>query len=377
MVDVRVRRADGTKARDRKIVEGPQTAARGWGERRQAVMLGELHGSGWRGPEGSPSSGAAVLTVSEWSTTFLTRHYMGSKASASDAARSIIETHVVPHVGALPLSRLTTSAVDELEATWRAGGYKEKNRDRLIRPCASTKTINNRRMVVLSLLKYAIACSDETGLTAMPCTIKLAKVDTQKAPAHYSVEEYLSIIGAAKSIDDRRHLAIVLLGGDAGLRRGEMLSLRWRDVNYKTGKITVRESVYQRTITDRVASETKGGLERPVRMTARLGAALKAMPKGEPDGYVLPGDAEQAITQKTLQVMMQRIERAAGLPQTGRVHVLRHTFCSHLAMAGVPVRTIMDMARHANLTTTLRYMHLAKDAQDSAVVALERLRRAG
>jgi site-specific recombinase XerD len=75
--------------------------------------------------------------------------------------------------------------------------------------------------------------------------------------------------------------------------------------------------------------------------------------------------------------MMGRIEDAAGLRGSGKLHILRHTYCSHLAMAGVPVMEIQKLAGHANLTTTLGYMHLApSEEHHRAVGMLDKLRGA-
>ncbi len=74
---------------------------------------------------------------------------------------------------------------------------------------------------------------------------------------------------------------------------------------------------------------------------------------------------------------MQRVERAAGFSeekQIGAIHVLRHTYASHLAMANVPARTIQELARHADLATTMRYMHLSKDAKEEGIAKLQALR---
>lgn len=51
----------------------------------------------------------------------------------------------------------------------------------------------------------------------------------------------------------------------------------------------------------------------------------------------------------------------------GGVHILRHTFCAHLAMRGAPVRAIQNLAGHADLTMTMRYMHLSPAALEAAV----------
>ena len=68
---------------------------------------------------------------------------------------------------------------------------------------------------------------------------------------------------------------------------------------------------------------------------------------------------------------MQRAQARAGLPLTSGVHILRHTFCSHLAMRGAPVRAIQELAGHADLSTTMRYMHLSPASLNHAIRLLE------
>ena len=67
---------------------------------------------------------------------------------------------------------------------------------------------------------------------------------------------------------------------------------------------------------------------------------------------------------------MKRAARRAGLSQDG-VHILRHTFCSHLAMRRAPVRAIQELAGHKELTMTQRYMHLSPAALDTAIRLLD------
>jgi site-specific recombinase XerD len=71
-----------------------------------------------------------------------------------------------------------------------------------------------------------------------------------------------------------------------------------------------------------------------------------------------------------VQTRVKRAARHAGLSQNG-VHILRHTFCSHLAMRGAPVTAIQELAGHKELTMTQRYMHLSPAALDSAIRLLD------
>jgi site-specific recombinase XerD len=71
-----------------------------------------------------------------------------------------------------------------------------------------------------------------------------------------------------------------------------------------------------------------------------------------------------------VQGLVLRAARRANLANGG-VHVLRHTFCSHLAMRGAPGRAIQELAGHGDLGTTQRYMHLSPAALDAAIRLLD------
>ena len=103
-------------------------------------------------------------------------------------------------------------------------------------------------------------------------------------------------------------------------------------------------------------------------MTQRLTAALKAARhlRGErvlclPDG--------SPITRDRVIKAVRGAQRVAGIEQG--VHILRHTFCSHLAMKGAPARAIQELAGHADLSTTQRYMHLSPAATEDAIRLLD------
>jgi site-specific recombinase XerD len=72
-------------------------------------------------------------------------------------------------------------------------------------------------------------------------------------------------------------------------------------------------------------------------------------------------------------MVVSLVQRAAAraVVRNNGPHILRHTFCSHLAMRGAPVRAIQELAGHRDLSTTQRYMHLSPAAIDSAIRLLE------
>jgi integrase len=75
---------------------------------------------------------------------------------------------------------------------------------------------------------------------------------------------------------------------------------------------------------------------------------------------------------KRVRSLVKRAQHDAGLEATGNVHILRHSFCTHLAMAGKPPTVIQELAGHRHLATTMRYMHVVKGAKEDAIWALNR-----
>lgn len=105
-------------------------------------------------------------------------------------------------------------------------------------------------------------------------------------------------------------------------------------------------------------------------MTARLKAALAENQHLIGDRVLYSPTMEQ-VTAKVIQKLMARAQRRAKLKANGGFHLLRHTFCSHLAMRGAPAIAIQKLAGHKNLQTTLRYMHLAPGETQRAIGLLD------
>jgi len=85
---------------------------------------------------------------------------------------------------------------------------------------------------------------------------------------------------------------------------------------------------------------------------------------------VLYTDRGEELSNRSIRNMLARAQRRANLEPNGGIHILRHTFCSHLAIAGVPAKAIQELAGHADLKTTMGYMHLSPGNRSAAVAAL-------
>jgi integrase len=275
----------------------------------------------------------------------------GLKPSHKDGIEGILRVHLVPAFGTLRLGQINDEAVQRLKG-------------RLVASGAKPKTVNNVVNVLSVILRRAVAWK---VIDAMPCQIKVLKVGSQPF-SYYEFPQYHDdhdLVEAARALGSD-HLVLVLLGGDAGLRRGEIIGLRWPDVDLKRGVIHVQRSTWGEHTT-----APKGGRSRRVPMTKALAEALRAHRhlRGE---HVLCHEDGTAVGKKFLEEAIQRATRRAGLEASRNLHPLRHSFCSHLAMQGALAKAIQELAGHTSLTTTLRYMHLSPAVKDAALRLLDR-----
>ena len=256
----------------------------------------------------------------------------------------ILRVHLVPFLGAKKLDAITNEDVQRLKAL-----LSKK----------AAKTVNN----VLTVLNMALKKAAEWSvIDRVPCTVRLLPVPTG-AVKFYDFAEFERLVTAAAAVDGRAHL-LMLLGGEAGLRSGEMVALEWTDIDFVTGQIAVQRSAWKGRV-----NATKGGRVRHVPMTKRLARALREARhlRGQ---RVLCRDEGGPLTEKLVQSLIARAARKANLRNNGP-HMLRHTFCSHLAMRGAPARAIQELTGHQDLATTQRYMHLSPAAIEGAIRLLD------
>lgn len=370
MVEIRFRwPEDRTWHRER--VKSPVSSKSGsqrWGEERERALL--RAGKAALNPPPEPKEVQKhVQTVREFAPEYIAKHHEANlrKRSTVTTVEKVLRLHLIPFIGELPLDQVTNEAVANLRAEWIKGGYTVGKRT--VPATSSRKTLNNRLSILSSLLHVAV---EWQTIAAMPCTIKLLKVDDQAEADFYELDTYERIVEAARQIDPRI-FAAVLLAGDGGLRRGEIIALELTDLDLKAGRMIVRRNAFIERGVEYVDS-VKGGKSKPIPLTSRLLDALKPVRHLRGPRVLYPDDGGQ-LTPKVLKTWIMRAERKAGLAPTGRIHIARHTFASHLAMAGVPANTIKELCRHSSLTVTAKYLHLSPSAKDEGIAMLDRARR--
>ena len=335
-VDINVRLATGERYRERRKLAGSKTTAREWGQQRERELL--LNGPAHPKKE--------VPTLNEFAGRFLDGYARANRQKPSGIAgkNTILHVHLKPMFGTTKLDEITNEGVQRL---------KHRLTDR------APKTVNN----VLTVLNVLLKTATEWGvIEQVPCAIRLVKTPKTSAGFH-DFEAYGRLAAAAEDLDSRAYL-IVLLGGQAGLRCGEMMALEWTDVDFENRQLRVERSDWQGQV-----NSTKGGRGRCIPMTERLFAALRGH-RSLRSLRVLCQDDGEPLTQQFVRGYVRRAARRANVMPDG-VHVLRHTFCSHLAMRGASTRAIQELAGHQNISTTQRYMHLSPAAKEGAIGLLD------
>jgi integrase len=255
-----------------------------------------------------------------------------NKPSERAAKESILRLHLLPAFGDNRCDEIRMHAIESLKAEKLKAGLGRKR-------------VNNILACLGKLLRYA----HETEVIASVPKIKLLKLPPSKFD-FLTFEELERLLEPVK--DDVERRAIVLLGAEAGLRMSEIMALEWADVDLVAGKLTVRRCAWKG-----IVGSPKGGRERTVPLTNRLAAALRAHRHLRSERVFTRADGS-LLTPSVIESTLKYASKRAGL-RLVRSHMLRHTFCSHLAMRGAPPKAIQELAGHATLAMTMRYMHLA------------------
>jgi site-specific recombinase XerD len=132
------------------------------------------------------------------------------------------------------------------------------------------------------------------------------------------------------------------------------------------GQLVVERAVWRDTV-----DSPKSGRGRIIPMTQALAEAFESVRLVRGATALLRDDGGP-VRRRDLRRWLRAAQRLANVKLSEGPHILRHTFCSHLAMRGAPAKAIQELAGHSNLTTTYRYMHLSPSAREGAIRLLNR-----
>ena len=226
---------------------------------------------------------------------------------------------------------------------------------------------------------------------ALELDARIARVKTsageQPTIAALTAEEYETLLGMPdrRTRAGKRDCALLYVLGDAGLRRSEAVRLDVDDVieTRRARDPRRRQAVAgrpaQESAFELVVRDAKGGTSRTVPLTRRAHDALHAWwatrpPSADSKLFVSleSNRPPHALSPGAVAGIVAKHAARARLPQhLSAPHVLRHTFCTLLAERGVPIEVIRDLAGHANIRTTQKYIHVTDQRRRQAIARLE------
>ncbi len=278
---------------------------------------------------------------------------------------------IMTTLGDRPAREITTREVEEV-----------------LRSIASTgvapRTVNKARQLVCAIFHYGMRPST-FGLATNPAQHADRRREPDAAPlAFYSPEQIEALARAlaegkhrdpirvamgdgetaARAREDVQDAELVRVAAYAGLRRGELVALRWRDVDFLGRKIVVRRALSAEI----ELRSTKSRRAREVPLPDQAAGALERLSRrGEfigPDDYVFANRLGRRLDPSALRRRFERARDAAGLEPL-RFHDLRHTYGSLLVAGGIDLPSVKSAMGHSRLSTTERYLH-ARPASELA-----------
>jgi integrase len=262
----------------------------------------------------------------------------GRKASTVEDYRSIINVHLLPQFGEQRLEDITVPAVEAFQARLA----KRVHRGSRITPRTRNKILNVLHGVFSRAKKV-------WGLPMNPAADVERHPDRQSGDIEvFSPEEVHALLRAAH---DERDAAVYATAAFAGVRMGELRALRWRDVDFPRSVIRVRASYAAGEL-----SVPKSGKVRSVPMVDEVSQHLARLAGDvRDDDLVFAEEGGLWLNDDRLRRRYESALREAGLRRL-RFHDLRHTFGS-LAITRADIVEVQAWMGHADITTTMRYLH--------------------
>jgi integrase len=312
--------------------------------------------------------GPANLTVEQYLTSWLADSVKGTVSGATyDGYRRDVHHHIIPELGRRKLKELTPGDIRRLYRKTAEKGLK----DRSIEYVHTTLRKSLKAAVVDRLINH----NPTDGVRPIKTPTGAAK--ESKAVDPYQVRALLDAASGS------RFEALYVVAVHTGLRRGELLGLKWTDADLEAGTLTVRRSLDVdgtfKTPKNRAAKRTlkltRQALDALQAHKAHQNAErLQAGTRWRDHDLVFPNTLGKPMNAGNLYRRdFQPLLEKAGLANEGfTIHSLRHTFATTLADKGVHPSTAQKMLGHSDIRMTLAiYTHATEGMQDTATTALE------
>lgn len=335
---------------------------RGFRTRREAERAEALEvASRARGEyiEASPETIGELLD--RWLTT-VARHKV--RATTYVGYEATIRVHLKPHLGSLRVQHLTAARVQAFYSARLDAGVG-----------ARTITLAHLR------LRQALAMAEREGVVRRNVCDLVDPPTTTPAPGQSWTEDEARRFLAVASKHALHPLWALALA--TGLRRGELLGLRWQDIDLATGQLDVRQSIVILRGAPVVAEPKTAASKRRMRLppdvvealrahrAAWLSQQLAARTWAEGD-LVFCTREGKPLNPNNLYRYYRQIIAEAGVPPI-RLHDARHTHGTILVAAGVSVRAVADRLGHSRTSVTLdTYAHVLPSMQDQAAEAIDK-----
>lgn len=330
------------KTRRYRVALGPEVKTKAEAERAEARLRVALEA-----PPSVLSASAPQLsgeTVGQFATRWLAHVAIHAKPSTLRLYTMIVELWIRPALGPLPLLALDAAAID----AWKAWAKAKE-------PPRGAKFLNSTLGVLSSMCARAVKWR---VLPANPCDQVERFPTTPPAFDFYTSGEAALWLATCAELAPRMH-PFFLVGFRTGLRLGELVALRWGDVEFATARLHVQRSITRGTVgTTIVQAETvpKSGKSRRVDLPPDALAALVA--SRHPGERVFVNREGGTWTREAIRHPWERVTRASGLRDIG-IHGMRHSYASQLVTAGAPLIYVQHQLGHSTIRMTERYAHLA------------------
>ena len=290
------------------------------------------------------------------------------RPSSHQTYRGYIDNHIKPNIGKVPLEKLTSLELQKLYKKLLTSGRIDRVESKHQAKGLSPKTVRNIHQIIASAMKLAkeqkIIAADPTEGCALP---KLEHREMKTLP----VEQLTSFLREAEG---RGVFEMYYVELATGLRRGELLGLKWEDIDFEHGNLRVKRQIAR--IDGEIVEaplKTKNSYRTLPLAEDTIVVLNQQRKKVGSSPWVFPSPTGGPISPDSVLHMLHRVLKRAGLPKV-RFHDLRHTFATLALQNGVDVKTVSGMLGHFSAGFTLdTYAHVTTAAQKEAARTMEKV----